>query len=501
MCLISFDEANVIDLGKIFKLLGQKSLKGDTMGLEKGSLSIREAYGQAMAVTAPLGSVVSTTTAAITYAGKAVIFATILALIGSSLWMYTLTRYSSKIASAGGYYIYGASAWRKRSIAYYEAITEVIAYSTLNAVNALAIYLLVKTYSSIIGVTISSTYLYLLIVLGLIYPTLISFTTRIKNLLGQLVSISATLEVIMLYAMFVYAVATKGFNFSYLTPSGVSFSAIGIAMILSIVSISGAGASTYLGEESKVPRKTITVGMWLSSIIGGSSILAGTYGLVALWNGSLSDLANSNQPLIQELFAFGLPIVTIGLIMSINSLLASNIGTTVGSARVLFNLARERVVPKFFEKTNKLSQPLISTLFIGFLSTLFTIIAIVSTGSVDNAFNEISVITSIFWLTGRIIDGFGVPIFYWRINSLSLPNIVVPIAATLINMTGVVLSLQAPDVFQSTLIIAILALSTAWYIIKGRKGKAGTYVVDDNNQLITIDEYIEKLRKQKVIAS
>jgi len=466
------------------------------MGLSKGSLSIREAYGQAMAVTAPLGSVVSTTTAAIAYAGRAVVFATILALIGSALWIYTLTRYTSKIASAGGYYIYGASAWRSKTVAYYEAIIEVVAYSALNAVNALAIYLLVKTFLSMLNTSVPDIYLYLLIALGLIYPTLISFTTHIKSLLGQLVSISATLEVIMLYAMFVYAVATRGFDVSYLSPSGISLNAIGIAMILTIVSISGAGASTYLGEESKLPRKTITLGMWLSLIIGGSSILAGTYALVALWNGSLSSLASSKQPLIQELFSFGFPIVIIGLIMSINSLLASNIGTTVGSARVLFNLAREKVIPKTFEKTNKLNQPIAATLFIGILSTIFAVVSIIATGSVESAFTEISVITSIFWLVGRIIDGFGVPVFYWRINALTIKDIVIPLVATSINAIGVILSLQAPDFFQSVLLIAILGVATIWYLYKGRKGMAGTYVVGDNNELLTIDEYIERLRKK-----
>lgn len=471
------------------------------MGLAKGTLSIREAYGQAMAVTAPLGSVVSTTTAAIAYAGKSVVFATILALIGSALWIYTLTRYSSKIASAGGYYTYGAAAWRSKTLAYYEAVLEVIAYSALNAVNALAIYLLVQTFLQMLNITVSSVYLDLLIVFGLIYPTIISFTTNIKNLLGKIVSISATMEVIMLYAMFIYAVATRGFNLSYFNPSGASISAIGTAMILSIVSISGAGASTYLGEESKIPRKTITLGMWLSLIIGGSAILAGTYGLVALWNGSLSGLENSNQPLIQELFGFGLPIVMIGLLMSINSLLASNIGTTVGSARVLFNLARERAMPKVFEKVNKTKEPIIATLTIGLISTLMTIFSTLITGSVSNAFNEISVITSIFWLAGRIVDGFGVPVFYWRISSLSISTLIIPLSATLINLTGVILSFQSPDTFQILSISTILIIATLWYLYKAKKGLAGTYVVDDNNELVTIDEYIEKLKKEKQVVS
>ncbi len=122
------------------------------MGLSKASLSIREAYGQAMAVTAPLGSVVSTTTAAIAYAGQAVVFATILALIGSALWVYTLTRYSTQLASAGGFYTYGAAAWRRKTVAYYEAIFEVIAYSSLNAVNALTIYLVLDIILQLLNI-------------------------------------------------------------------------------------------------------------------------------------------------------------------------------------------------------------------------------------------------------------------------------------------------------------------------------------------------------------
>ncbi|BCU69378.1 APC family permease [Stygiolobus caldivivus] len=466
------------------------------MGLSKASLSLREAYGQAMAVTAPLGSVVSTTTAAIAYAGRSVVFATILALIGSALWVYTLTRYSSKLASAGGFYTYGAAAWRRKTVAYYEAIFEIIAYSSLNAVNAFTIYLILQTILQQLNISLPSYALILTILLGLAYPTLASYLIHIRRLLSYIVSVSATLEVLFLFALFIYAVATKGFNPTYFIPSShTSIGAIGTAMILSIVSISGAGAATYLGEETKTPTKNITAGIWLSLILGGGAILAGTYGLVALWNGSLSSLSNCAQPLLYELFRFGLPIVMLGLLMSVNSLLASNIGTTVGAARVLFNLAREKVMPNIFEKINKENEPIVATMAVGIISALFTIIPLVITGSVENAFTEISVITSIFWLTGRIIDGFGVPVLYWVIGRLSISSAVIPIASGLINLVGIGLSIQLPDMFQTITVIVILLLATMWYIVKGRFGKPGTLVVDENNEVITIDEYLKRYKQ------
>jgi len=471
------------------------------MGLSKASLSIREAYGQAMAVTAPLGSVVSTTTAAIAYAGQAVVFATILALIGSALWVYTLTRYSTQLASAGGFYTYGAAAWRRKTVAYYEAIFEVIAYSSLNAVNALTIYLVLDIILQLLNITLPPYALGLAILVGLAYPTIASYLIHIRRLLSYIVSVSATLEVIFLYALFAYAIATKGFNPAFFIPApGTSFGTIGTAMILSIVSISGAGAATYLGEETKTPRKNITAGIWLALILGGGAILAGTYGLVALWNGSFSSLSNYPQPLLYELFRFGLPIVMLGLALSVNSLLASNIGTTVGAARVLFNLAREKVMPKVFEKVNKENEPIVATMIVGLISALFTLIPLIVTGSPENAFTEISVVTSIFWLSGRIIDGFGVPLLYWFIGRLNIATAVIPVVSSLINLIGVGLSVQVPDTFQTTTLITILSVATLWYILKGRYGKPGTLVVDDNNQLMTIDEYLKRYKQTARIA-
>lgn len=471
------------------------------MGLSKASLSIREAYGQAMAVTAPLGSVVSTTTAAIAYAGQAVVFATILALIGSALWVYTLTRYSTKLASAGGFYTYGAAAWRRKTVAYYEAIFEVIAYSSLNAVNALTIYLVLDVILQLLNITLPPYALGLAILVGLAYPTIASYLIHIRRLLGYIVSVSATLEVIFLYALFAYAIATKGFNPAFFIPApGTSFNAIGTAMILSIVSISGAGAATYLGEETKTPTKNITAGIWLALILGGGAILAGTYGLVALWNGSLSSLSNYPQPLLYELFRFGLPIVMLGLALSVNSLLASNIGTTVGAARVLFNLAREKVMPKVFEKVNKENEPIVATIVVGLISALFTLIPLIVTGSPENAFTEISVVTSIFWLSGRIIDGFGVPLLYWFIGRLNIATAVIPVVSSLINLIGIGLSVQVPDTFQTTTLITILSVATLWYVLKGRYGKPGTLVVDDNNELMTIDEYLKRYKQTARIA-
>ncbi len=468
----------------------------DIPTLKKGVLSLKEAYGQAMAVTAPLGSVVSTSTAAVYYAGYGVVFATLLGLIGSAMWIYTLTRYAKRVASAGGFYTYGSFATKSKTVAFFESLLEAIAYSVLNAVNAFAVYLLLETYSQMTGVQIPSWVYWLGFALTISAPTLLSLID-IKALLGKIVSVSATLEVALLFGLFVYSVAVKGLQVQLFEVPKIPFSNLGDAMILTIVSISGAGAVTYLGEETKVPLKTLTRGMWLSLGLGGVAILLGTYGMVSLWEGSLTEFQNSPQPLLQEAIQISLLLAIIVLILSVNSLVMSNVGTTVGSARIFFNLSRERAIPKIFSKLNRSKQPVVATLFAGIISAVFGLVALLYTGfNVSAAFQEISVIVSVFWLAGRIVDAFGVPIMLYRLGTFNFIEAVIPIGAGLLNGIGLVFSYSSPDVFQITMPVVLVLLGLVWYLLKARKSDVGRLVVDENNELITLDEYYDRLKKK-----
>jgi len=462
------------------------------MRLSRGSISLKETYGQAMAVTAPLGSVVSTSTAAILYAGHSVVFTTLLALMGSALWIYTLTSYTRRIASAGGYYTFGYSAWRNKFLSFFEALTEVFAYSFLNAVNVITLYLLINIGLGILGFTLPWWSEGVILAFGILYPTLLSLT-QIKKVLGYVVSVSATAEVVLLVALFLVSLR-EPFHLEYLTPDGASPNNIAQAFVLSMVSISGAGAATYLGEEAKKPMKTITQGMWLSLLIGGLSMFLGTYALVTLWGGSLSDLANSPQPLLFEMYRYGSIPMFIALVMSANSLLASNIGTTLGSARILFNLGREGAAPRFLTNVTKSGEPLVSTLLVALLSAL-VVALFTSVLGLSDAFAIVGVITGIFWLMGRVIDGFGVPVFYARISQLSVYTLLIPIIATSLNVWGIIQSIQPNSISLFTL-VALLSVIIVWYSAKGRRGRPGSLVVDEENRVITIEEYMDRLKKK-----
>ncbi|PVU76054.1 amino acid permease, partial [Acidianus hospitalis] len=218
---------------------------------------------------------------------------------------------------------------------------------------------------------------------------------------------------------------------------------------------------------------------------------------VALWNGPLSALACSPQPLIYEMYSFGVLPLLIALVMSINSLFASNIGTTLGAARIIFNLSREKSAPAIFSKVNKSHEPVIATIFVGSITGLVTALSVIFLG-INTAFADISAITGILWLSGRIIDGFGVPVFYYRIGQLGLVSAIIPLIATGLNLWGVTESISVPDIASIVILTSTMAVLIGWYLIKGRKGNPGSLVVDDNNEVIPIDEYLKKLKEKSV---
>jgi amino acid transporter len=465
------------------------------MGLSRAVLSIRENYAQAMAVTAPLGSVVSTTTVAVAYAGGGVVFATIMAFIASAFWLYTLTLYSTRIASAGGYYTFVYAAYRSRFLAFSEALIELMSFIMLNVVNVLTVYLMIEAVSAFYGVKLPSWAALLVIVFSLAYPTLASTLLDVRKLLNSIVIVVATLEVVVLLALFTLSL-TRGVKVDIvLPPSDASLAGLAIAFLLILVSFDGAGAATYLGEETRRPLDNVTKGMWLAFLIGGIAMIAGTYALVTLWPYSYADLARSSQPLITITAGFGIAYAALVIGIAAKSLLISNIGTTLAAARILYNLSREGSAPEILSSVNSRGQPVIATALVGFLTTAITLTAITTLG-VKTAFIEVGALTGIFWIAGRILDSLGAPLFLNRVGELgrgiqAIPRILLPILTFFMNFAGLTLSFLEITVTQISILALTVVAGFTWYILLARFGAPGNLVVDNYNNVVRIEDLLE----------
>ncbi|MCX8195972.1 MAG: APC family permease [Acidilobaceae archaeon] len=474
------------------------------MGLAKlngAALSLKENYAQAMAVTAPLGSVVSTTTVAVAYAGGDVVVATLLALFASALWVYTLTIYSRKLASPGGYYTFVYAAYRSKPIAFAEAIIELFSFVLLNAVNVIAVYLMTATLLRYYGLSDLSPYLLpAVLLIGILYPTLVSFTTNIRRLLSTVVMVVATLEVLVLIALFALSLREGLRTELVLPPFEARLGDIALAFMVIMVSLDGVGTATYLGEETKSPTNNVTKGMWLAFLLGGLSMVLGTYAMIALWPYGIAALSSSEQPLIELVSQYGsLPALLVFLIAT-KSLLISNVGTTLAAARIFFNLARENAAPEILQSTNVHGQPHVATLLVGLLTALITLAFGELLGYAE-AFVNLGVATGILWILGRVLSSAGAPLLLLRLQPsatlLIARESVAPIASTLLNVGGLLMSVMDLTVVSTAALGGIALLGALWYVLIGRYGIPGELVVDESNNVMKLDDYLSSLRAER----
>jgi len=459
-------------------------MEANTKRLRLGSLSLKEAYGQAMGVTAPLGSVVSTTTAAVAFVGEAVPLATAVAMLVSVVWLFLLTRYTSRVASAGGFYSFAGFAYRKKWLSFFEAMTEIGAFVVLNAADVYALYLMLEVLSDLFGLRIP---LYILIVFAssaIWLPTLISLLD-VRTVMSKVVFYSASAEVAFLIAFFAYTVVTRGFSLAPMDPRAFSRGGFSSALLLSVTSIGGAGTSTYLAEETRRPTRNVTLGIWLAAALGGAAMFLGSYAMVMDWGGSLSSLANSPQPLLQEVGAIppigGLAML-LTTVLAINSLLISNVGTTLSAARTMFNLGREEALPSFLTYLNRELEPAAATLLVGLAGVAITVLCLPL--GPERAFSEVSLVASFFWVLGRTVDALGLPWFYRRFGGVPSWVWLLASAAFGLNALALISVLYPFEPFAASFIGIYLMASLIFYFAYGRKGKPGSLFVTERGELV-----------------
>ncbi|MEM0120930.1 MAG: APC family permease, partial [Thermoprotei archaeon] len=157
----------------------------------------------------------------------------------------------------------------------------------------------------------------------------------------------------------------KVFTDINLAPHGLSGLATGY--LLAVISVAGAGTATYLGEETKVPSKNIRRGMWVALILGGASMILSSYSVVVTWGIThAADLGGASVPLVKLAAKVSAALAVVTVLLAVNSLIVSNVGTNIAASRILFSLAREGGVPsKLASVHSKHKSPYIASIFVG----------------------------------------------------------------------------------------------------------------------------------------
>ncbi|PSN84161.1 hypothetical protein B9Q01_02190 [Candidatus Marsarchaeota G1 archaeon OSP_D] len=467
----------------------------DPPRLKRNAIGIFGSYAQAMAVTAPLGSVVSSLAAGAIFAGANLPLVTFFAFLTSVLWIFLLTSFSKKINSAGGFYTYTSNSIGPKA-GYLEAITEFLAFLFTTVFEGMYVGIIVPSLLSQFGVHLPTWSWIPLTMIGV--GLAIPFTyLDVAKALTKYVAVGATLEVIVLFGLSLYLIISAGYHNTLavftdlkLAPRGVA--GLSTGYLLAVISIAGAGTATYLGEETKTPSKTVTRGMWLALLLGGSSMLLSSYALVVAWGiANASTLGSANAPIVQLAARVSTLLAVALVLLAVNSLLVSNVGTNISASRILFSLAREKGAPQLFSKVHERHKtPYVAAFFVGAISLALALSTPLLMGFL-NAYEMFAVAASFCWILGRIGDSISLPFFYlknFREEFSVLKHVMPSFGITLVNLIGLGLSIvplsYPSDVSIALVTIVMLSWITAFVASKRRTDMIGAYLVNDEGELV-----------------
>jgi amino acid transporter len=135
---------------------------------------------------------------------------------------------------------------------------------------------------------------------------------------------------------------------------GVSFSALGPALVLSIFSFVGFESATTLGSEARNPLRTIPRAVLQSAILVGVFFVLCSYSEVLGFRGEAGKLSESTSPLHHLATKAG--VAPLGVAIDFGafvSMFACVLACTTASARVLMKMALGGLLPSIFERTSK----------------------------------------------------------------------------------------------------------------------------------------------------
>lgn len=130
-------------------------------------------------------------------------------------------------------------------------------------------------------------------------------------------------------------------------------SGLGLGFPLAVYLFIGWENSAMLAEETKEPRKNIPRALIASTITIGILYIFLSYAIEVGFNYDAAAIAKSDVPYIDALKASAAGLLIVAYLAGIVSILSSLIGLTNSQARILFNSAREGLLPKFFSRVHE----------------------------------------------------------------------------------------------------------------------------------------------------
>lgn len=156
---------------------------------------------------------------------------------------------------------------------------------------------------------------------------------------------------------------------------GVSFSALGPALVLSMFSFVGFESATTLGGEARNPLRNIPRAVIQCAIIAGIFFVLCSYSEVLGFRGESGRLSETTSPL--HLLAAKAGVSPLGTGIDFGafiSMIACVLACVTAASRVLMRMANQHLLPQLFARTSTHGTPVTAIVFSTFLIFLATLV-------------------------------------------------------------------------------------------------------------------------------
>lgn len=144
---------------------------------------------------------------------------------------------------------------------------------------------------------------------------------------------------------------------SQLSLKGVSLRDILLGSAAAAFAVSSFECSATLGEESRQARRTIPRSLYTSVSFAGGLFIVASYVMTLGFEGTKLSLATSADPLSDLTKLYGVGVLRYFILLGVAlGYFAVIVAFTNWSARVIFTLAREGVVPRYFAAVDQRTQ-------------------------------------------------------------------------------------------------------------------------------------------------
>lgn len=249
---------------------------------------------------------------------------------------------------------------------------------------------------------------------------------------------------------------------------GVNFSSIVLGITFVTFSFGGFESATILGEEAHDGRRTIPAAVLGSVIFVGIFLAFAEYAMVLGFSGTHYNLATSASvvptlALIDGLRWFSYP-VAIALVVAIFS---GNVALYNAGSRILYTLARERMLPVGVRAINRHTKtPLAGVLIFGVVNLVGVLVVVVFNFNVVTAFDDLGTVSGYGTLVMYSITALAVAYYATRPSSgVAARFAIIPLIGAAVMVYGLYTDFVPFPVFPGSVLVYTFAVLSVCAVV------------------------------------